>query len=387
MPSATEKHPMSETIINPKILSWARHRSSISIEELARAMKEDPGVIEAWESGAKSPSYAALEELAYKHLNLPLAVFYFPEPPKIDEVQNKFRRLPASELARLSPDTFEKIWLGMSYQESLREIGPTGQDFSLHRELIGRRPSVVSVATKVRSALGVSIAQQFGFGSSGTAFKAWRFSLEKRGIFSFKDSFHDKFISGFCLLDDQYPIIFINNSNAFSRQVFTLIHELGHILIGVHGVTDVDERFLEDMSEVDRNLEVWCNAFAAEFLVPSQSFRNDAALYQQDGESAIQQIAKKYSVSREVILRRLLDLGLVSSEYYEQKSREWNRDYLRTRKSPGGNYYLTKISYLGEGYTRSAFLRYKQGRFDQIELANHLNMNSRNLSRLESNLW
>src|SRR4051812_855392 len=157
---------MSETLINPKILTWARERTRISVEELAREMKEEPAVIEAWESGIGSPSYAALEKLAYTYLKVPIAVFFFPEPPKIDEAKNKFRRLPASELARLSPDTFQKIRQGIAYQDSLREIGPTIEHVPMSRALEGSRLNAISLAKKARLLTGISINQQFAFQSS-----------------------------------------------------------------------------------------------------------------------------------------------------------------------------------------------------------------------------
>jgi hypothetical protein len=76
--------------------------------------------------------------------------------------------------------------------------------------------------------------------------------------------------------------------------------------------------------------------------------------------------------------------GVVTKEYYEGKTAEWNKDYLRREKSTGGgNFYLTRLAYLGEGFTRVAFENYHRGRSTRTELANHLNMNSRNLPKLE----
>lgn len=32
-----------------------------------------------------------------------------------------------------------------------------------------------------------------------------------------------------CINDEQYPVILINNSMSFARQIFTLLHELYHL--------------------------------------------------------------------------------------------------------------------------------------------------------------
>jgi len=161
------------------------------------------------------------------------------------------------------------------------------------------------------------------------------------------------------------------------------MHEVGHILHNIHGVTDVEGRYIEYMAEEEKSVEIDCNRFAAELLVPSEVFRND--IPSSFDPEIVPVLANKYSVSREVILRKLLEHGLVSEDYYSEKANEWNRDYLRSyRKEKGGNWYLTQLSYLGQGYTRLAFEGYYRGRLSKEELARHLNINAKNIDKLES---
>lgn len=373
------------THINRKIITWARERNRLTIEALAAQMKKSPEEIKKWEDGLDVPSYASLEALAYRHLKIPLAIFFFPEPPAIDDPVSKFRRLPNYEFARLSSDTLQTIRLTQGYQDSLVEL----VDRDIPRRKIfndvdrkGRTPH--ELAKRTREYLGITLKNQFGFRSPEEAFKAWRHSLENAGIFSFKDSLKDKFISGFCLLHNEFPVIFVNNSNAFSRQIFTLIHELGHILFELYGVTDVDEKYLEFMSSKEKLLEVKCNQYASEVLVPEDSFQNEIPIFRAKGPDVIPRLAAKYSVSKEVILRRFLDHGLVTEDYYKAKAEEWNQEYLRNKSEAlGGNYYLTKLSYLGLGFAQVGFGNYHSGRLTKMQLANHLNVNSRNLDKLE----
>lgn len=374
-----------KSYINPKIITWARERAGLTVAALAEKMRRDPGEIELWESGGGTPSYAILEQLAYRHLKLPLAVFFFPEPPDLDDPAKKFRRLPSYELERFSPDTYQKIRLGQAYQDSLSFLmSDIHKPRRVFRDLSPSSLEPDEFAKKTRQYLGVTFEQQTLFRSCETGFKAWRHAIEEVAVFAFKDSFDDRFISGLSLLDDDYPIIFVNNSNAFSRQVFTLIHELGHILYGVSGVTDVDESYIELMEDEQRTLEIKCNKFTAHLLVPDEAFREDIRYFQAAGLDAVSEIAQRYSVSREVILRRLLDHGVVTREYYERKAAEWNKEYLsRDKSTAGGNFYLTRLAYLGEGFTRVAFENYYRGRIARTELANHLNMNARHLPKLE----
>jgi Zn-dependent peptidase ImmA (M78 family)/transcriptional regulator with XRE-family HTH domain len=375
-----------KTYINPKMITWGRQKAGLTVEALAKKMRRATEEIELWEQGKAEPSYASLEKLAYNHLHVPLAVFFFPEPPEIEDPKTKLRQLPTYELDRFSPDTYEKFRLAQAYQHSLSEFMREVQFGKIiFRDILPDSLTPVALAQKAREYLGISVKQQSMLNSCEAAFKMWRHAIEEVGVFTFKDSFEDRFISGFGLLDEEYPIIFVNNSNSFSRQVFTLIHELAHILYGVNGVTDIDESYINLMSPKDRQIEINCNRFSAHFLVPDDSFREDLAYFLSAGTDSISQIADRYSVSREVILRRLLENGAVTNEYYEKMAAQWNKEYLRREKSTaGGNYYLTRLAYLGEGFTRVAFENYYRGRLSRTQLATHLNMNSRHLPKLES---
>jgi Zn-dependent peptidase ImmA (M78 family) len=341
---------MSEHI-NREMITWARKRNRLSVEDLAALMKKEPAEIRKWEAGTEMPSYANLEALSYRHLKVPLALFFFPEPPSIEDPVSKFRRLPEYEFRRISTDTMQMMRVAQGYQESLIEFANDGtQQRKLFRELNRKSMTVREMASKTREHLGITIKKQMAFRSPEEAFKHWRHSLEEAGIFTFKGSLEDKFISGFCLLHEEFPIIFINNSNSFTRQIFTLVHELGHIIFEIHGVTDVDEKYLDHMGQKDRSLEIKCNQYAAEVLVPTDSFENDILLFRDKGPDAIPKIAEKYSVSKEVILRRLLDQKLVTADYYSKKAEEWNQDFLRSKATTGGgNYELPSVFRLPSG--------------------------------------
>lgn len=375
--------------VNPRMITWARERNGLTIEDLAKKLKKNPAEVQKWESGEVKIRYASLEALAYKHLKVPLALFYFPAPPELDDPKKAFRRLPDYELERLSSNTLQMIRLGLAYQESLVELVPhTEGKKQIFKDLRLSNRQTKQIAFETRKYLGITLTKQFEFESTETAFKAWRHSLEEVGVFTFKDTLKDKFISGFSLQHDRFPIIFVNNSNAHARQVFTLFHELAHILFGVSGITDVDETYVQFMSPPQRLIEIKCNQYAAEVLVPGDAFRSEVSRFQDASpEIVVPKLAKKYSVSREVILRRFLEYGLVTPSYYEQKTAQWNRDYLRGfDKTTGGNYYLTRLAYLGEGFARIAFRNYYAGEVSKSELATHLNMNARNIDRLESYL-
>jgi Zn-dependent peptidase ImmA (M78 family) len=93
-------------------------------------------------------------------------------------------------------------------------------------------------------------------------------------------------------------------------------------------------------------------------------------------------------VSREVILRKLLDRRLINQEYYETKAEEWIKAYEEGRKHDrGGSYYATQATYLGDRFLRLAFSRYYQGRCTVEQLADYLNVKVNSVAGLEHYMW
>lgn len=134
---------------------------------------------------------------------------------------------------------------------------------------------------------------------------------------------------GFVLYDDLAPVIFINNDDAISAKIFTLIHEVVHILIGESASFD-----LRNLQSADNEIEKFCDRCTAEFLVSSKELEKQ---YKINNNPEV--LAKYFKVSQIVILRRLLDTSLINQdEFYEQLVNLYNRERKKTKK-PGGNFY------------------------------------------------
>jgi Zn-dependent peptidase ImmA (M78 family) len=250
------------------------------------------------------------------------------------------------------------------------------------RDLPSVASSPANAAEQVRRFLGIDLETQHGWRSNRQALAAWRAAVEAAGVFVFKDTFKQRDVSGFSLYDAEFPVIYINNSTSKTRQMFTLFHELGHLLFHTNGVTKRDDSYIRALHGEARDIEMFCNRFAADVLVP------ELALVAEDlspTDANIARLARTFNVSREVILRRLLDRGVVSRPIYEAKAKEWASDYFEAKASEegGGDYYATQASYLSDTYTRLAFHRYYQGSISIEDLARHLGMKIGNVSSFE----
>jgi Zn-dependent peptidase ImmA (M78 family) len=381
---------MSEPIpVNPDIMRWARETAGYSIEDVVDKIKRKHVTVEVvrdWENGNASPSYSQLEKLAYKIFKRPLALFFFPEPPEEETPRQSFRTLPRQEIDRMKPAMLHLIREAMALRENLKELydnaNPAKQKIFIDLE-IKSSDSVPDVAKEVRRYLGSSRNEQYALQSDEDALKYWRNLLEEHGIFIFKDAFKDDEISGFCLYDNVFPIIYINNSQAKTRQIFTLFHELAHLLFRTGGVDLRHDDFVRRMSGSNKQIEVFCNNFAGEFLVPSEDIQQ--YLHNESvNDNLLSTLAKRYSVSREVILRKCLDLDYVSQAFYESRVREWETESPGKKKSSsGGDYYRTQKAYLGDRYIETSFSKYYQGVISKSQLSDYLGIKEDKVLKFE----
>jgi Zn-dependent peptidase ImmA (M78 family)/DNA-binding XRE family transcriptional regulator len=367
---------MGKALPVPFMLRWARESINYSIEDVAKKLKKSPQEIKDWETGKAHPTYKQLEKLANIYRR-PVAVFYFPEPPLEEKPKEQFRTLPNFILETFSPAVVKLIRKAQVMRENLIELcdgrnpAPKNIIKDMRLELDSPLPNV---AKKIRSYLGITIEEQTQWNNPVEAFAKWRETIEECGIFIFKDAFRNDLISGFCLYDEKFPLIYVNNSMSETRQIFTLFHEIAHLLFFTGGIDYINDTYLTDIEGKEKEIEIFCNAFAGEFLVPDYDFEKHLVEFRKDNIiSYVPELAQHYLVSREVILRKLLDKNLISNNKYNQLVQEWNRDFKKERQqSSGGNYYNNIATYLGSKYLALTFEKYYRNQISISELGEYL---------------
>lgn len=85
-----------EIPVNKDLIAWARKRAGFTVEEASKKFSH----IAAWEEGTSFPTYPQLERLA-DEFKLPVAVFFFPEPPTLPPIRESFRTLPDAEFDQI----------------------------------------------------------------------------------------------------------------------------------------------------------------------------------------------------------------------------------------------------------------------------------------------
>jgi len=369
--------PNERLMITAAVLSWAYKRAGYSLE----ALEPDFAKIREWESGTSGPTYPQLEALADR-LGLPTAAFFFPQPPNLPPIRESFRTLPDSEYDKLPPSVLALLRRAKAMQLNLTELsgGANPAERLITRALDVSVDIPVSVnANNIRAFLNVEFNVQRSWRDPKVALNAWRKAIEEIGVFVFKDAFHADNYSGFSLYDDVFPVIFINNSTVKTKQIFTLFHELTHLLLHTSAIDTPDDHQVREMPEQDQNIELFCNKVAAEILVPTDAFTASMIGKQASRQSA-EELANQFSVSREAIYRKFLDRRWVDAREYQDAVRAWNSQVDRTR--PGGDYYWTKIAYLGDRYIELALKGYLQNQFGDERLGEYLDVSPRNVATL-----
>jgi len=129
----------------------------------------------------------------------------------------------------------------------------------------------------------------------------------------FVQEFEGDALSGAAITDRSFPLLFVNSTHPRPRCLFTLAHELGHVLANHNGDGITLDRELSGSTEDER----MANAFAASFLMPSETIRSRI---EEDGREPSTLVALTYElgVSFESLIYRLHNLRIINAEGRDQ---------------------------------------------------------------------
>jgi Zn-dependent peptidase ImmA (M78 family)/transcriptional regulator with XRE-family HTH domain len=374
----------SITPIKPDILIWARNRLNLELADVSHKIGQKEAVISEWEEGKKLPSLSQLEKLAYDIYKVPLATFFLPEVPNEPKVNQQFRTIPETDINMLPPKFMQRVKEAQYFQEVLKELynGVNPAKTPLLKKIqVNDSFNIEGAANFIRSTLNISTEKQESFKNSNEAFKYYRTQLESDGIFIFQQTLKD-ICRGYSLFDSEFPIIVINSSEiSDTGKNFTLFHELSHLIHQTGGISN-------EFSYSSKNsIEIICNKLASLILIDIDDLINKLETYkispEQINDLQLNGIASQFKVSKEVILRKLLDMDLTSKQYYELKRKEWLSNLPQRKKSKGGHHFNIKMSQLSHSYSSSIFTKMYAGAITKYQAAEFLNTKINHLQKIE----
>ena len=349
--------------VNPEIVCWARERAGVAQEELAVKFRKLP----EWESGEIEPTLKQIEALA-RTVHVPVGYLFLAEPPEEAVPIPDFRTFAGHEITRPSPNLLDTIYACQERQSWYRDFARIAGEPDLG--FVGSESVMTSpetVAARMRATLGFDLAARRECPTWTDALRLFIRQIDEAGLLVMVSgivmsnthrSLDPAEFRGFALCDPLAPLIFVNGKDTKAAQTFTLAHELAHVWLGASALSNLGAA----PNTGFRREEVWCNAVAAEFLVPLEVLRSDLRR-NEPLPDALSRLARIFKISTLVILRRLLDAGWLTRERFDTA---WAQENERLRKlvagnTGGGDFYRTTVARVGRRFARALVVSTLEG--------------------------
>lgn len=349
-----------------------REYYQVTLADVFERTKIKEEKLREFESGEDFPSYPQLEKLA-EFYNKPVFYFFNDDSTCVsNEVEIAFRKIEHRYGEDFTKQTIELMEKADAYRANLSELYEDENSIVFSDKVDGCNTNE-SLICRLRELLSLSLEVQSKFSKPEDFLEYLRNEFYNLGVYVFKDSFKNDGISGLCLYDDIFPVILLNNKTSFKRQIFTLLHEVYHLYLKE---ADIDYTYGEEEAE--------CNKFASEFLIPSDDLSKQLERIDDIEElEELDRLAKRYNVSRDAIMYRLVKNGLLDVGFYKNNSVGFFRE---PNASAGGNFYFTKMSYLGAPYLSKVFSSYYSGKLSKFQVGMYTGLKSMHVSKLASKM-
>ena len=347
--------------IEPELLRWARERAEKPEEDLSKRFKKFP----AWISGEVQPTLKQVEAFA-RAVHVPVGYLFLPEPPDEPVPIPDFRTFAGETVSLPSPNLLDTIYTCQDRQNWFREFARVDGQPELSfvgSATIDTPPEVA--ADELQEIFGFGLAARRNYSTWTEALRMFIRHADDAGVLMMVSGvvgsnnhrpLDPTEFRGFCLSDPLAPLVFVNGKDSKAAQIFTLAHELAHLWLGDTALSNAGVETQDARSE-----EIWCNAVAAEFLVPHSALHT----YLNDAESlpdCLARLARTFKVSTLVILRRLFDVGRLDRANFDTA---WKEEVERLsafeRGSGGGDFYRTTPVRVSRRFARAVVLSTIEG--------------------------
>lgn len=366
-------------LVTPSVLQWARNLDQITPEEIAKKLKVDIATITAWENGTETPTLVQAKKLA-KQYRIPFAYLYLPDTPqrtkRLDKVDYRtFGNWGDVDMSR------ELRWFLRDIEErrdamidlyASSDLIPQPFTFQLSHGIPDE-----TFATELRSFIGLTNDEQIKFRKPEVALSFCIAKLEQKDFLVFQAAqIRPEEMRGLSVAYDTLPIIALNRKDEPSARLFTLIHELVHLVTKTSGICN-------DMSQSENQqyaIELFCNRIAGLTLVPTAVLKHNKRITQIKtyglDDSYISAIARDFAVSKDVILHRLCDIGIISKRICFETQKRYNEEYRASKSKKTSDGFippaLDKGTQVGKLYAKTVLSAYHADKLTAREASNHL---------------
>lgn len=379
--------------VNHEMLIWARGETPFStVEEVEQRISSiSAQKLTAWESGSDLPSITEAKKLASLY-KVPLACFYLSSPPEKRVKKYTDRRtLNGTVYCTTSYELWSEINRIISNREKLLEYVDTEELGRYTLPALEADSTIENVAEILRAYLGISVPFKNKNAYKNNAFNYFRSVFEHRGIsVSQISGVSLDEMRGLSICYNFCPIIAINNKDFERAKVFSLFHELAHLVRRSSSLCKID------FDERNDDEEKLCDSIAAATLLPKSSFSKIAIDYHKKytewSSICLQDIGDKFGVSSVVVLRRLYELDVIQKPAYIQIYKRLNEEFeakrdLIERSRKGKNipvhFYVKYLNQQGYLFPRAIINAHANGKLTFGEMCRTLNVSSKHIGDIE----
>jgi Zn-dependent peptidase ImmA (M78 family) len=350
---------------NPNIFREVLRARSVTAGQLSQRLGVNLAQLEDELGRKPEPRQGILKEIA-RELALPPFIFYMDRSPQLHDVLPDFRASNPQPRAK-SRETMESIQFAEGIQKTVTEGHVPGAP-RLPAFAATSDAGVDKFALEARRFFNITVEEQSAAKNAGEFYNICRKKIEEKRIFVLHDSFPQTDGSGFCLAHPRHPLIVVNTmQQTRGRRLFTLIHELAHVLMGRSGISDPFVR--------ENATERLCNRFAGAFLVPHNfvPVLLPGGLPKDPDYDEVRWASRRLKISQEATVLRLEQLGHYRSGSYQKWKRfvnNANPDYSEKKGGPGTPpaQEKVKLAKYGFQFARAFDSLLSDGRINEINL-------------------
>ncbi len=294
-----------EVDFNPNRLRFARKRRGLSLRALSTKLELSSKSLSDYENGRSIPQEQTLSALA-RELRFPESFFFLESISPLNGDAVSFRSLSRTPA---------------SVRDSVLHAGQLALEFSSWLDGRFETPAVdlPDFNDSQPEAAAEALRDMWAFGEK--PIRNMIHLLEAKGVrvFSLVEKTLDVDACSFWM--DDRPFIFLNTQKSVERGRFDAAHELGHLVLHRHGISQ------------GKDVEIEANRFASALLMPEGSvkprFRKFPSL------NDIIHYKSFWLVSASALVRRLKDLDVITEWHYRTITIDLSRNgYMKNEPKP-----------------------------------------------------
>ena len=290
--------------------------------------------VDEWESGDRGMT--AIESWAATKVCLVTWSVLLGETG-IEETLTDFRNPPGGTRRQLDYNTHRHLYQFGRFYELITELSwRVGDAEILGLPSAGEDETEQIVAKKLRNSLGVDVDAQRSWSGEVEALQQWQNRAFDCGVYVFSLPLSINQVRGVSRWDaGSPPSILLSTSDTPSARIFTLAHELAHLVHRPSKGTLCDPSI-----NVSQTVETRMNKIAAEVLVPEDWLREEAPdnppspIFKDWPVKERRNLTRLFGVSSEMMGIRLMELGIVADHGYAKSP--WSDGNIRRQRGSKG---------------------------------------------------